>query len=81
MSGGIAIEQWDDGARIILDRPDRGKAIHLPLSPALPDAAIRCDEDDDVRCVFLIGSSCMFRVGWDFQSFVEAGAQSGRPRA
>ena len=60
-------------AKVTLHRPDAHNAIDLALCDALMKAAIRCDEDPEIRAVLLTGSGKVFSVGGDIQSFVAAG--------
>lgn len=64
-------------AHLTLNRPTVGNAIDVPLARALMEAAIRCDEDDTIRCVTLRGAGRFFCVGGDVASF--AGAGDGLP--
>lgn len=63
----------DGVARITLDRPDAYNAIDLALCNELMSAAIRCDEDPEIRAAILTGSGSVFSVGGDLPSFVKAG--------
>jgi len=56
-------------ARITLNRPDRDNAFDQPMADALLDAALRCTNDPDLRCVVLTGSGKMFCVGGDIAVF------------
>lgn len=60
-------------ARLTLNRPTAGNSINIPLARALMEAAIRCDEDDSVRCVLLTGRGSLFSAGGDVRAFAEAG--------
>ena len=74
---GLRVERDGGVARITLDRPDVGNAIDVALARSLMEAAIACDDDDDVRCVVLTGSGRMFCVGGDVTSFARAGEGVG----
>ncbi len=68
----------DDGvARITLNRPDAANALTVPMSHALMQAAIRCDEDDSVRAIVLTGAGKLFCAGGDLASFAEMGEDIG----
>ncbi len=60
-------------ARITLDRPDVGNALDLATTRSLMDVAIRCDDDDAIRCVLLSARGRMFCAGGDIQGFKAAG--------
>ena len=49
-------------ALICLNRPDDGNAIIPEMTRELLDAAIRCDEDQEIGSVVLTGSGNMFCV-------------------
>jgi 2-(1,2-epoxy-1,2-dihydrophenyl)acetyl-CoA isomerase len=63
----------DGVATITLDRPDAANAIDLALGRELMHAAIRCDEDPNVRAVLLTGTGKMFCAGGDLKSFAAQG--------
>lgn len=60
-------------ARLTLDRPKAANSIDLELGRALADAAIRCDEDPDVRVVVIAAEGRFFCAGGDLGSFGAAG--------
>lgn len=60
-------------ARLVLNRPQAGNAINLPLAKALMEAAIVCDEDPAIRCVVITGAGKLFCAGGDVRAFVAAG--------
>ncbi|MFC4595677.1 enoyl-CoA hydratase/isomerase family protein [Sphingobium tyrosinilyticum] len=72
-SGGISFSIEDGVAHIVLDRPDSGNAIDLPLARSLLTAAIRCDMDDAVRCIGLRGRGRLFCAGGDVHLMGGAG--------
>jgi 2-(1,2-epoxy-1,2-dihydrophenyl)acetyl-CoA isomerase len=53
----VVLERDGPVARLILNRPEAGNAIDLPLARAMMEAAITCDEDDAIRCVLPAGCS------------------------
>jgi 2-(1,2-epoxy-1,2-dihydrophenyl)acetyl-CoA isomerase len=69
MSTPILLDITDSIARITLNRPDRGNALDQPMADALLDAALRCANDPDIRCVVLTGSGKLFCVGGDITAF------------
>lgn len=60
-------------ARLTLARPDAANAIDLTLARELMHAALRCDEDPQVRAVLLSGSGRFFCSGGDIAGFAAAG--------
>lgn len=62
-------------ATLTLNRPDAGNTINLPLARALLEAAIRCDNDAEIRCVLLTARGKLFCGGGDVGSFAAAGEQ------
>jgi 2-(1,2-epoxy-1,2-dihydrophenyl)acetyl-CoA isomerase len=69
----LRIERHDDVIRLILNRPEVGNALDLPLAEALLDAAILCQTDETIRCVVLTGAGRLFCVGGDIDGFIRAG--------
>ncbi|HLS82855.1 MAG TPA: enoyl-CoA hydratase-related protein [Steroidobacter sp.] len=69
----LLIERDGAVATLRLNRPDAGNALDVPLSRALLEAAIACDEDDSIRCVVLAASGRLFCAGGDISSFAAAG--------
>jgi 2-(1,2-epoxy-1,2-dihydrophenyl)acetyl-CoA isomerase len=69
----LRFEQKDGVATITLDRPDAANAIDLALGRELMHAAIRCDEDPNVRAVLLTGAGKMFCAGGDLKAFAAHG--------
>ena len=66
MSAEPVLLSIEDGVGwLTLNRPDAGNAIDIPMARALLQAAIRCDQDEAVRCVVLTGAGKMFCVGGD----------------
>ncbi|MBV2150794.1 enoyl-CoA hydratase/isomerase family protein [Sphingobium sp. AS12] len=70
---GIAFAIEDGIGRITLDRPEAGNAITLPLARALLAAAIRCQNDEAIRCIVLTGNGRLFCAGGDVQLLAGAG--------
>jgi 2-(1,2-epoxy-1,2-dihydrophenyl)acetyl-CoA isomerase len=60
-------------ALIELDRPHVGNALDVPMTRSLMEAAIRCDDDDAIRCVLITGRGRMFCAGGDIEGFKQAG--------
>lgn len=60
-------------ATLTLNRPAVGNALDMPLARELLEAAIRCDQDDAIRCVVLTGTGRLFCAGGDIDTFIGAG--------
>ena len=73
MADGILVERDGSVARITLNRPEVGNALDIPMSRALMEAVIACDEDDTVRCVLLTGAGRLFCAGGEVAAFAGAG--------
>ena len=73
----LLIERERAVVRLVLNRPEAGNALDVPLARALMYAAIECDEDESVRCVVLTGSGRQFCVGGDIRAFQAAGKRLG----
>ena len=56
-------------ARMTLNRPDNGNALHTAMCKELMDVSIRCDEDPEVRVLIVDASGRMFCAGGDLRSF------------
>ena len=68
----------DEGvARIGLNRPDAANAFNPALCRDLFDAAIACDEREDIRAVLLTGEGSMFSAGGDLKYFESQGDELG----
>jgi len=65
----ITFEIENSVGLIRLNRPDDGNALIPEMAWELLDAAIRCDEDPDIRAVVLTGSGKMFCTGGDLKTF------------
>ncbi|MCP3473467.1 enoyl-CoA hydratase/isomerase family protein [Bradyrhizobium sp. CCGUVB1N3] len=74
MSAPIEFSCTEQIATVTLSRPDHGNTIDPALARALLEAAKRCDEDDDIRCVVLTGRGKLFCGGGDVSAFAAAGA-------
>jgi 2-(1,2-epoxy-1,2-dihydrophenyl)acetyl-CoA isomerase len=65
-------------ARLTLNRPAAANAIDMVLARELMLAAIKCDEDESIRCVLLTASAGrFFCAGGDVRSFLAAGSAIG----
>ena len=63
----------DGVACITLNRPKVGNAISPDLARELSDAAVRCDDNADVRAVVVTGSGKLFCAGGDLGAMATAG--------
>jgi 2-(1,2-epoxy-1,2-dihydrophenyl)acetyl-CoA isomerase len=61
-------------ATVTLSRPDHGNTLNPAMARALLEAAERCADDDDIRCVVLTGRGKLFCGGGDVSAFAAAGA-------
>jgi enoyl-CoA hydratase/carnithine racemase len=65
----ITFEIEDRVGLIRLNRPDDGNALIPEMARELLDAAIRCDEDPDLRAVVLTGNGKDVLRRWRPQGF------------
>lgn len=74
MSGGdVRLEVVAGVGWLTLNAPDKRNAISPDLSLALLEGAVRCAEDQAVRCVVLTGAGTFFSVGGDVDLFAKLG--------
>ena len=73
MAHGITFETTGSVATIVLDRPDVGNALTIPMARELMETAIRCERDEAIRCVVVTGRGRFFCTGGDIQAFGSAG--------
>jgi 2-(1,2-epoxy-1,2-dihydrophenyl)acetyl-CoA isomerase len=71
-SSPLLFERNGTVATLILNRPDVGNAIDVPMARALMEASIVCDEDAAIRCVVLTGAGRLFCAGGDVGGFAAA---------
>lgn len=69
----IEFEVRDRVAWIRLNRPEVFNALNPKMAEELSDAAIRCDEEDGIRCAVLTGNGKAFFAGGDLAAFHAAG--------
>lgn len=69
----ILFDVQDNVARITLNRPEAANAINAELATEFMHAAIRCDEDPQIRAVLLTGTGRMFCAGGDLKAFAAQG--------
>jgi 2-(1,2-epoxy-1,2-dihydrophenyl)acetyl-CoA isomerase len=74
MSDDPVLVTVEDGvAELRLNRPAAGNTINLPLAQAMLQAAIRCDQDEAIRCVVITGEGKLFCGGGDVAAMSAAG--------
>ncbi len=73
----LLFETSGNVARITLNRPDAANSLNEAMARELMLAAIRCDEDPDIRAVLLTGAGKMFSAGGDLKTFSGFGAETG----
>ena len=56
-------------ARMTLNRPEVGNALHIDMCKELMDVSIRCDEDPAIRALVVDAAGRMFCAGGDLKSF------------
>jgi len=61
----ITFDVKDHVAYITLNRPDAANGLNMAMGKDLMHAAIRCDEDPEIRAVLLTGAGKMFSAGGD----------------
>jgi 2-(1,2-epoxy-1,2-dihydrophenyl)acetyl-CoA isomerase len=61
----FGFEVGDGVAHLTLNRPERGNAFDVTLCAELSEAAIRCDEDDEIRCLLVDSVGKWFSTGGD----------------
>ncbi len=71
--GSVRLSIADGIARVTLNRPEAGNAVDMDMAQALLDVAIRCEQDDAIRCVLLSGEGRLFCAGGDLSAFRAAG--------
>lgn len=69
----IMFEVKEHVAYITLNRPEAANGINLAIAKDLLQAAIRCDEDSEIRAVLLTGAGKMFSAGGDLKYFASLG--------
>src|SRR4030065_2949029 len=65
----------DNVAHITLNRPDAANAINDEMGKDLMHAALRCDEDPEIRAVLISGAGKIFSGGGDLKAFISKGDQ------
>jgi len=65
----------DNVAHIMLNRPEAANSINEEMGKDLMHAALRCDEDPEIRAVLITGAGRMFSGGGDLKAFLSKGDQ------
>ncbi len=65
----------DHVAHITLNRPDAANSINEDMGRDLMHAALRCDEDPEIRAVLISGAGKIFSGGGDLKAFSAKGDQ------
>ncbi len=65
----------DHVAHITLNRPDAANSINEEMGKDLMHAALRCDEDPEIRAVLISGAGKIFSGGGDLKAFSAKGDQ------
>jgi len=65
----------DNVAHITLNRPEAANSINEDMGKDLMHAALRCDEDPDIRAVLISGAGKIFSGGGDLKAFSAKGDQ------
>jgi len=74
----LRYEVKDAIGTITLNRPAAYNALDVTMASEFFDAAIRADEDREVRCVVVTGACKAFCAGGDVKAFHEAGTEAGQ---
>jgi 2-(1,2-epoxy-1,2-dihydrophenyl)acetyl-CoA isomerase len=69
----IFFEVKEQAATITLNRPEAANGLNQVMGRELMDAAIRCDEDQEIRAVLLTGKGRFFSAGGDLKYFSDSG--------
>jgi 2-(1,2-epoxy-1,2-dihydrophenyl)acetyl-CoA isomerase len=65
----------DNVANLTLNRPDAANSINENMGKDLMHAALRCDEDPEIRAVLISGAGKIFSGGGDLKDFISKGDQ------
>ena len=65
----------DNVAHITLNRPEAANSINEDMGKDLMHAALRCDEDPEIRAVLISGAGKIFSGGGDLKAFSAKGNQ------
>ena len=65
----------DNVAHLTLNRPEAANSINEEMGKDLMHAALRCDEDPEIRAVLISGAGKIFSGGGDLKAFTAKGDQ------
>lgn len=65
----------DNVAHLTLNRPEAANSINEEMGKDLMHAALRCDEDPEIRAVLISGAGKIFSGGGDLKAFLSKGDQ------
>jgi len=71
----LLFDVQDNVAHITLNRPDAANSINEEMGKDLMQAALRCDEDPEIRAVLISGVGKIFSGGGDLKAFTVKGDQ------
>jgi 2-(1,2-epoxy-1,2-dihydrophenyl)acetyl-CoA isomerase len=71
----LLFDVHDHVAHITLNRPDAANSINEDMGKDLMHAALRCDEDPEIRAVLISGAGKIFSGGGDLKAFNAKGDQ------
>lgn len=71
----LLFEVHDHVAHLTLNRPDAANSINEEMGKDLMHAALRCDEDPEIRAVLISGAGKIFSGGGDLKAFSAKGDQ------
>lgn len=74
----ILLDVRDGVAELTLNRPESANALNAEMARELHEAVLRCEADDAVRAVLIMGTGRFFCAGGDLKSFVARGADLPR---
>ncbi|MEC7490024.1 MAG: enoyl-CoA hydratase-related protein [Pseudomonadota bacterium] len=69
----LSFEVADSIARLALNRPDAANTFNKEICRELLEAAIICDEQEEIRAVVLTGEGQIFSAGGDLKFFASQG--------
>ena len=71
----VILEVRENVAHLTLNRPEAANALNLEMAMALEAAALKCEEDPNIRAVLMTGAGKLFCGGGDLKSFAAQPAE------
>jgi len=71
----VILEVRENVAHLTLNRPETANALNLEMAMALEAAALKCEEDPNIRAVLMTGAGKLFCGGGDLKSFAAQPAE------